>query len=181
MDNIIDSTSGIVQSNMDIAKNSLLSAWKNRDHSKDFSETIMETFNNIPKPFSALRTHYLQTSFIKKNLNYVEVKEVTLGKEISAKHWKNKVSLVEKDDNFIYTPLIESLQQLLSNNKVAKLVIRKPSYCDSGVYYDICDGELFKNDPFFMEHQDALQIIIYHDAVEVVNPLVVKSYWHSQT
>lgn len=39
------------------------------------------------------------------------------------------------------------------------------------VFYDICDGEFFKNDPFFVEHEDAVQIIIYHDAVEVCNPL----------
>ena len=171
MDNIIDSTSGIVQSNMDLAKNSLVNAWENHDHTKDFSEVIKETFANIPKPFSALRTNYLQTTFIKKNLNYVEIKEVVLGKKISVKHWKNKRVLVEKDETFIYIPIVESLRQLLSNKKVAKLVIKKPSYCDSGVYYDICDGELFKNDPFFMEHQDAIQIIIYHDAVEVCNPL----------
>ena len=96
---------------------------------------------------------------------------MVLGKKISVKHWKNKRLLVEKDETFIYIPLLESLQQFLSNKKVAKIVIKKPKYCDKEIYYDICDGELFKNDPFFLEHEDAIQIIIYHDAVEVCSPL----------
>lgn len=171
MDNIVDCTAAIVQSNMEIAKNSLPSALENHDHTKDFSETIAETFRNIPEPFSELRTHYLQTSFIKRNLDHVEIREVILGKKISIKHWKNKAFLVEKEETFIYILLVGSLQQFLSNKKVAKLLIKKPSYCDCGIYYYICDGEVFKKNLFFTEHQDAIQIIIYHDAVEVCNPL----------
>ena len=160
-----------MKSNIDMAEKSLLSAWENHDHRKDFSETIAETFSKIPEPFSSLRTNYLQTTFIKKNLNFVEIREVVLGKKICVKKWKNKRSLVEKDETFIYIPILKSLQQFLSNKRVAKLVIKKPNYCDSEIYYDICDGEFFKNDPFFVEHEDAIQIIIYHDAVEVCNPL----------
>ena len=70
-----------------------------------------------------------------------------------------------------YIPIIQSLQQFLSNKKVAKLVIKKPSNCNSGFYYDICDREVFQNDPFFKEHPDAMQLIIYHEAVEVCTPL----------
>ena len=39
------------------------------------------------------------------------------------------------------------------------------------IYYDICDGQVFRTDNFFTEHSDALQIIIYCDAVEDCNPL----------
>lgn len=65
VDNIVDSTVSIVKSNIDMAKNSLLSAWENRDDRNDFSETIAEKFSKIPEPFSSLRTNYLQTTFIK--------------------------------------------------------------------------------------------------------------------
>ena len=78
---------------------------------------------------------------------------------------------MENDETFIYIPLLKSLQQFLFNKRVAKLVIKYPNYCGSEVFYDICDGEFCKNDPFFVEHEDAVQIIIYHDAVEVYNPL----------
>ena len=96
---------------------------------------------------------------------------MVLGRKISRKLSKQKRSLVEKDECFFYIPLIESLSQLLSNKRIAKLIIRKPKQCDGDIYYDICDGQMFKSDKYFGDHPDALQIIIYHDAVEVCNPL----------
>ena len=53
-----------------------------------------------------MKLAYLQTSYIKKNLNYVELKEVTLNKKIS--HAKGL--LVEEQHKFIYIPILESLQ-----------------------------------------------------------------------
>ncbi len=37
--------------------------------------------------------------------------------------------------------------------------------------FDFCDGSLYKEHPLFSMHKDALQIVIYYDDVEVVNPL----------
>lgn len=37
--------------------------------------------------------------------------------------------------------------------------------------YDYCDGDIYKNHPLFSTHKDALQLIIYFDEVETVNPL----------
>lgn len=156
---------------MELAKRSLISAWESHEPGKNFSDTISDTFGNIQNPFSSLGTSYLQASYIKKNLNYVQTKEVVLGKKILRRNWKDKRSLVEKDETFQYIPLIESLCQLLSNTKIAKLIIKKPNQCEDDIYYDICDGQVFRTDNFFTEHPDALQIIIYHDAVEVCNPL----------
>ncbi len=89
-------------------------------------ETVTKSFDNMRDPFASMRTNYLQTSYIKRNFNYVGIREVFLGKKISRKFWKNKRSLVEKDETFVYIPLIESLRQLLSNKGIAKLIIRKP-------------------------------------------------------
>lgn len=41
-----------------------------------------------------LKTNYLQTSYIKKYLDYVEFQEVVLRKTICRKNWKNKRSFV---------------------------------------------------------------------------------------
>ncbi|XP_028415149.1 uncharacterized protein LOC114538196 [Dendronephthya gigantea] len=171
LDNIIDCTSNIVNSALNVAKRNIISALESGDYDGDIRKTVTKSFEDFPQPFSSMRTSYLQTSYIKKNFNYVEIKEVLLGKKLSRKVWKNKRSLVEKDETFVYIPLIESLCQLLSNKRIAKLVIKKPNQCDRDIYYDICDGQLFRTDKFFSDHPDALQIIIYHDAVEVCNPL----------
>ena len=79
--------------------------------------------------------------------------------------------LTEKEETFIYIPILESLQQLLSNNKIAKHILKNPRCAEPGVFYDICGGLMFKNDRLFKDKPDALQIIIFHDMVEVSNPL----------
>ena len=61
---------------------------------------------------------------------------------------------------------MESLRQLISKKKIAKMTIRKPNQCDRAIYYDICDSPMFRSDKFFNDHPDALQI-----GVEVCNPL----------
>lgn len=36
---------------------------------------------------------------------------------------------------------------------------------------DICDGQYIRNSPFFQRNPKALQIILYNDDIEIVNPL----------
>ena len=38
-------------------------------------------------------------------------------------------------------------------------------------YTDIQDGQVFKRNPFFKENPEGLQLIIFQDSFEVVNPL----------
>ena len=109
---------------------------------------------------------------------YVHYREVVLGCKIERIHKKNKCIPVSKDESFIYVPFLNSLAQLFSNKRIAKLIFRKPNYSDADIFYDICDGEFFKDDRLFKEHDDALAIIIYHDALEVCNPLW-QSCWNT--
>ncbi|CAB3985931.1 Hypothetical predicted protein, partial [Paramuricea clavata] len=167
LDNIIDSTSNIINSALDLTRRSLIGAWESGEHGGDFLETVTKSFDNMLDPFASMRTNYLQT-YIKRNFNYVGIKEVVLGKTISRKFLKNMHPL-EKDENFVHIPLIESLDQLLSNKRIAKL-IRKPWQCDSDIYY----GQIFLTDKFLADHPDALQIIIPH-LLEKMSMTIVSS------
>ncbi len=40
-----------------------------------------------------------------------------------------------------------------------------------GLYGDVCDAQLVREHPLFEEDPNALQLLIYFDEVEVVNPL----------
>jgi hypothetical protein len=150
----------------------LVDAWRNHDPQQDnFSDVMVQTIKNAENPFTGLDTSFKQVSYIKKNLNYVGYREEVLGTKIQRAHKKNKRVLLSKEESFIYIPILDSLAQLFSNKRIAKAILRKPAYSDSEILYDICDGEFFKGDRLFREHEDALIIIIYHDAVEVCNPL----------
>ena len=135
------------------------------------TKVIMETMNDAQNPFAGLDTNFKQLSYIKKNFNYAGYSEEVLGEKLERVRRKNKRVLISKDEKFIYIPLLDSLAQLLSHKKIAKLILRMPKYCGDGILYDICDREFFKNDDLFRENEDALIIILYHDALEVCNPL----------
>ena len=60
--------------------------------------------------------------------------------------------------------------QFLPNNWLSQIF--KPRGGGNGDYLlDFCDGTLFKEHPLFGTDSEALQIVIYYDDVEVVNPL----------
>ena len=47
-----------------------------------------------------------------------------------------------------------------------------------GIISDFCDGDRYKNHPLFSRDPWAIQILIYYDDVEVVNPLESKTSKH---
>lgn len=52
------------------------------------------------------------------------------------------------------------------------LSISKPQHeHSSDVFCDICDGSVFKSNDLFREPELRIQLILYHDAFEIVNPL----------
>ena len=78
----------------------------------------------------------------------------------------------EKDECFTYIPILKSLEQLLSNERISAIILREPTPCQPGLFYDICDGEVYQ------EHKDALMIVFYHDELKVCNPLGSKAGVH---
>ena len=137
----------------------------------DHSLLISTIFERFEDPFATLSTAALQESYIKSNFPYVAPFEVELGKEFSRKRSKGQKIIYQKSETFYYVPILESLKVLLSNKMISRLVIKHSNFCAEGTYYDICDGSIFRNDTFFQEHPDALAIVLYHDEIEVCNPL----------
>lgn len=48
----------------------------------------------------------------------------------------------------------------------------------SDILHDYCDGEGFAIHPLFSVHDDALQIFMYFDELEICNPLGSKARIH---
>ena len=106
-----------------------------------------------------------------------------------------KRRLVQKSDTFQYVPLIDNLQWILQNKEVYNEVRKSTSLYIQELYellilihgtlqvfdkhvsntscylHDFCDGILYKQHPLFGVDDNALQVIIYYDDVEVANPL----------
>lgn len=43
--------------------------------------------------------------------------------------------------------------------------------CCHGVFYDIRDGNIYQSDEYFKQHKSALSLVLYHDELEVCNPI----------
>ena len=58
------------------------------------------------------------------------------------------------------------------------MVFRVKKEHNEDVFYDIYDAMLYKNDAFFSGKDHTLELIIYHDDLEVCNPRGSKTRKH---
>ena len=85
---------------------------------------------------------------------------------------------MKKNGEFIYISIIESLQQFLTNDKIAKMVFRVKKEHNEDVFYDIYDGMLYNSDGYFPGQDHTLELIIYYDDLEVWIPIGSKGGKH---
>lgn len=69
------------------------------------------------------------------------------------------------------------IQALFQNHDVVEEVTREVSPQTSWLT-DLRDGEYFRNHSLFKRYPQALQVVIYHDELEVCNPLGSKNKVH---
>jgi hypothetical protein len=58
------------------------------------------------------------------------------------------------------------------------LQVEHPHQRADNLLADFCDGEAFRNHPLFSVDPTALQILLYYDEIEIVNPLGSKTSKH---
>lgn len=113
----------------------------------------------------SMSTIHLRHKFLKDHLCFIAPKEIVLGRN----KWNNL-------EHYQYISIKDSLcallkdksviQQLMFSNKTGTNII--PTF--SEMMSDVHDGSIFKSNKIF-EDKSILQIILYQDAFELVNPL----------
>jgi hypothetical protein len=83
---------------------------------------------------------------------------VPLGQILSRKKQGANRVIYEKEENFIYIPVLESLKQMLSNERISSMVMKKPKCCNHGVFYDIQDGKVYEDDEYFKQHENSMKM-----------------------
>lgn len=116
---------------------------------------------NTENVFSSIRNDGLSLEEIhyEDNFPYVNPTQVPLD------------SVNNKKRFFHYVPLQETLKKLFDNKSLGdKLIFDLPE--NSGnIFKDFTDGSVYKNNPFFKNNPDALELMLYQDSFEIVNPL----------
>jgi hypothetical protein len=114
-----------------------------------------------------LRSEHTRTCFYKKNFNYVEPLTISLG--TSAASGESKA--------FHYIPIVKSLQALYADTAIHEH-LKTSDVCSSTVMTDhvlrdFNDGSLCQASAFLQNNPGAVQILLYQDEFEVVNPIGV--------
>ena len=67
---------------------------------------------------------------------------------------------------------------MLNNKRIASLILKESSLCRGGVFYDICDGSIYRDDQYFKEHKNALVLLLsnYKSAIHSEAMLVITKW-----
>lgn len=144
---------------------------ENRDNIEHLRNETLAAIYDFPDPFTSLTTTYMQDQTIKELFQPIEPEEVIISQKLCRVKRGGTRVLEIKKTYFYYVPLIQSLQQFLSNPRIFKMIYYPANYSRDGFLQDIVDGSLFKTHPLFSVHQSALQLILYSDEIEICNPL----------
>jgi len=106
-----------------------------------------------------LRTDHMRQKFYRDNFAFVAPVPVVLGNN---KHGQQVICH--------YVPIKDTIKSLFRNTCVLKQH-EHPLSRDANVMADIMDGAIFKSSSFFANNPNALKIILFQDAFEIVNPL----------
>ena len=123
-------------------------------------------------PFEPVNTQHKRTTFFRKHYGLVEARSVFLGNRYdqSLDAATGSMRQVVKRSTFQYVPILQLLELLLSDSSIYRETMQCHVSVD-GLMYDFCDGSLCKGNPLFAQDRSALQICLYYDECEVVNPL----------
>jgi hypothetical protein len=107
----------------------------------------------------ALRTEHSRKTLYKEKFNYV----APVAMSLESSNGKRRV--------YHYIPVLQSVKALFQDSSIKcalKSNLHKP---ENDQFVDLSDGLVMKQSEFFKANVDGLQIILYQDAFEVVNPL----------
>ena len=116
----------------------------------------------INNEFGTLRSSHMRKMYYQSKFEYVKPKCVCLGRD----HLEGAICCH-------YIPIKDTLCMLLNDKSVQKWVLHtpQPNCSDQKVLSDFTDGCSFKANCFFKTNSPSLQLILFQDAFEVVNPL----------
>lgn len=173
LESIIESTTHLSNVVLSSVQNDILNLLKDDEN----YDKIKDVFVNRPTLFEGLETLPLQRAYIERSFQLLPFKEIVLGNRLQYVKKGQKRLLVEKNNSFIYFSIVDSLKQMLQNKKLREILLLPPNFAEEGFYHDLCDGRIYKDDPYF-DKPNSIALIIYHDEVEVCNPLGSKASKH---
>lgn len=133
-----------------------------QDQAEDIISTVMrnDIFNEAHNADNGLlRSDHMRQKFYRDNFAFVAPVPLLLGND---KHGQQVICH--------YVPIKETIKSLFRNACVIKQH-ENPLPRDATIMTDVMDGTIYKSNVFFANNLNALKIILFQDAFEIVNPL----------
>ena len=141
------------------------------EYKKNLSKTMhnhgipTDVLDEVPLPdvFPHLSTQNHRNAFYTSHMHLIQPKEVLLWREYTMKTgMKTHVGY--------FIPFENNLNSFLSLPEIWR-EITNCHRSDNDYMHDICDGSFIRNQHLFQDHPRALQIVLYTDDIEIVNPI----------
>ncbi|KAJ8684811.1 hypothetical protein QAD02_020604 [Eretmocerus hayati] len=132
---------------------------------KIVTKILNESFNKItechdPKTGIFRRT-YIRHKFYHSNPRYIKSAKAKLCDEQGNK----------TEQYYSYVPPLETLKLMLENDEVRQLCDARNYGTVGDGYFDVLNGDVIKNNPFFIMNKDGLMVVHFQDAFNICCPL----------
>ncbi len=125
---------------------------------------VLESIKHVD--FSNISTDHNRHKYYQTHCKLISPEEVLVGSESKTVNGETR----EIKKLGYYVPFKESIQALLQLPEVLRAV-QTSHYSQNDMMHDICDGTFIREHTVFQQNVNALQIILNHDDMEIVNPL----------
>ena len=170
---VIDHTNALINDIVHDIHNDVITTLKSANVLNDFDLTSLQIrLQKHANPFEAINSQYKLTNFFRKQFGLVEARSVFLGNRYDQclDAASGSMRQIVRRDTFQYVPILKLLGLLLSDNSILRETVRDRVSVD-GLMRDFCDGSIYNSIPLFVADKSALQICLYFDECEAVNPL----------
>lgn len=146
----------------------------------DNTEIFSMQIKGLLQGFKKMRSSYMRQQYFEANDKLILPVEKSLGSrtELRVKNFKREQVIVS--DTFMYVPILKSLEKIVASKEFAKYFFTgiNPSSSPLYVYQHYKDSNSFKQNKLFLKYPNAIQIQLFYDDFETVNPLGSKRGVH---
>nr|XP_039257005.1 uncharacterized protein LOC120333732 [Styela clava] len=148
---------------LDVIKNISTSGGVPESVIEELQSSVSNALMSNPISDGTLRTKYSPEQFYKRQFPFVEPISFNIGRSTNREYLEPAT--------YEYVPILQSIRALFKFSSIRQQFLNPP--CNDGHQVDVKDGETIMNNTFFQCNNSLprLQIILYQDAFEIVNPL----------
>lgn len=160
---IAHNTSELISKHLEVYRNKLKNEIQTKGHAE--IENILKEEAAL-SCFDELKSEHKRRTFYKTHFNMVSPQSIELGY-----HLKKSQGGIKRIRDYGYFIPFEDLITILYCLPEVQFWFQNNHKTHDTLMRDICDGCYIKENPLFRRNPNALQIILYNDDIEIVNPL----------